>query len=137
MENISEHITYKEATQSQTALQHGIDNAPPDNVIPFMKAVAEQCFEPLRKWYGKPLHINSFYRCHDLNVAVRGASNSQHVKGQAIDIDAGSKKENEKLFNYIKTNLIYDQLIWEYGGAWVHVSFSPGQNRNEDFPVGR
>ena len=131
MENISEHISYKEATQSSTAIRHGIDNTPPENIIPFMKAVAEQCFEPLRKWYGKPIRINSFYRSPDLNALVKGASNSQHVKGQAIDIDAGSKEENKKLFDYIKNNLKFDQVINEYDYSWVHVSFNPGQNRNQ------
>jgi len=135
MENISEHISYKEATQSPTAIRRGINNNPPDNALPFMKAVAEQCFEPLRKWYGKPIKINSFYRCPELNEVVKGASNSQHVKGQAIDIDAGSREENKKLFDYIKTNLIYDQVINEYDYSWVHVSFNPGQNRNQAFAI--
>lgn len=132
---ISEHITLDEATKSPTALRMGINNTPPDHVLPFMKAVADQCFEPLRKWYGKPIKVNSFYRCEVLNEAVKGSSTSQHVKGQAIDIDAGSKAENKKLYDYIKTHLIFDQLIWEYDGAWVHVSFNPGQNRNMAFDI--
>ena len=135
MENISEHITYREATQSPTALRHDIDNTPPDHVLPFMRAVAEQCFEPVRKWYGKPLRINSFYRSPELNILVKGAANSQHVKGQAIDIDAGSREENKRLFYYIKANLIFDQLIIEYDYSWVHVSFNPGQNRNQTITV--
>lgn len=139
MENISEHITLREATQSQTALRHGIDNTPPDHVIPFMKAVAQYCFEPVRKWYGKPIRVSSFYRCPELNMLVKGAANSQHVKGQAIDMDAGSRAENKKLFDYIKANIQFDQLIYEYGDEtgpdWVHVSFNPGQNRNETIRV--
>ena len=62
MENISEHITYEEAVNSPTALRCGISNIPTPEILQRMKTVANACFEPLRKWYGKPIHIGSFYR---------------------------------------------------------------------------
>ena len=133
--NISEHITFEEATQSPTQLRLKIDNTPNEVELNNMKAVAEYCFEPLRKWYGKPIKINSFFRCQALNTAVGGAKNSQHSKGEAIDMSSGSKEENEKLFNWCKANLIYDQLINEYDFSWVHISFRAGNNRKETLIV--
>lgn len=132
---ISKHITLEEATKSDTALRHGIDNTPSENIIQSMEIVAKECFEPLREWYNKPIRVNSFYRCQELNMLVKGAANSQHVKGEAIDMDAGSKQENKKLFDWCKANLIFDQLIWEFDGAWVHISYKPGMNRNQSFDV--
>lgn len=140
MENISEHITYSEATDSPTALRKGIDNSPDELQLSQMKIVANVCFEPLRKWYGKPLKINSFFRSDALNKAVGGAtkngvSTSQHCKGQAIDISAGSKEENKKLFDYAKANLKFDQLINEYDYSWIHISYASGNNRNQTLVI--
>jgi len=135
VENISKHITFKEATKSPTADKLGIKNIPTDTELKAMRLVAEKCFEPLRQWYGKPIRVNSFFRNSDLNRAVKGSATSQHVKGEAIDIDAGSKAENKKLFDWIKVNLEFDQLLWEYGNSigpdWVHVSYSAKKNRKQ------
>lgn len=135
MEQISKHITYKEATQSPTATRLKIDNTPTDEVLTNMKLVAEMCFEPLREWYGKPITINSFYRSPALNKAVKGAKNSDHVKGFAIDLDTPSNAENKKLFEWLKEHVEFDQLIWEYGNEsgpdWVHVSYRKNNNRNQ------
>lgn len=131
MENISPRITYKEATQSPKAKALGIDNTPSKQVIKNMEMVAKACFEPLREWYGKPIRINSFYRCHELNIAVGGSKTSDHMQGRAIDITAGSKSENKKLFDWCKANLKFDQLINEYDYSWVHISFNIGKNRNQ------
>lgn len=129
---ISKHITYKEAVKSNTATKLGIINTPSTSDLQNMTIVADKVFEPLREWYGKPIRINSFYRSPELNKAVGGSNTSQHIKGEAIDIDAG--KDNHKLFNWIKDNLEYDQLIWEKGTetnpSWVHVSYSK-KNRNK------
>lgn len=124
MENISKHITFKEATFSATAQRLGIKNEPTLEHLKAMMIVAEKCFEPLREWYGKPLRINSFYRGKELNKAVKGSLTSQHCKGEAIDIDAGSVVENKKIHDWIKDNLEFDQLINEYNYSWVHVSFT-------------
>ena len=131
MEAISKHISYAEATYSQKAIDKKLDNTPNSEQLICMKLVAAKVFEPLREWYGKALTISSFFRSTTVNRAVGGAASSQHVKGQAIDIDAGSEEENEKIFNYIKENLQYDQLINEYDFSWVHVSFKATGNRNQ------
>ena len=93
-----------------------------------MVAVAENVFEPLRKWVGGPIKINSFFRSPELNKAIGGSSKSQHCEGRAIDIDdVYGHKSNAEMFNYIKNNLDFDQLIWEFGTDdnpdWVHVSY--------------
>ncbi len=125
---ISEHISYNEATVSPTAIRMGIKNTPNSLILINMRLVAEQCFEPLREWYGKPIRINSFYRSPELNKSVGGSATSQHAKGETIDISAGSKVENKKLFDWCKDNLKFTQLIYEYGDDtgpdWVHISYA-------------
>lgn len=136
MKKISPHISYEEATRSQTAVRLNIDNTPNEREILNMKAVAVKCFEPIREWYGKPITISSFYRSEKLNTAIKGAKTSQHIHGKAIDIDTGNRKENTKILNYAKKHLIFDQLISEYPDkngdpSWVHISFDSGSNRNQ------
>jgi uncharacterized protein YcbK (DUF882 family) len=131
MELVSKHITLEEATTSATAIRNGINNYPDSVTFERMKLVANKCFEPLREWYGKPIRINSFYRSQLLNVKVGGSATSQHVKGEAIDISAVSKVENEKLFNWCKENLEFDQLINEYDFTWVHISYKSKGNRKQ------
>lgn len=132
---ISAHITFEEATVSPTALRLGINNEPNEAELTAMRLVAELCFEPLRKWYGKPIKVNSFFRCSELNTAVKGAKNSQHTLGEAIDLTGGSKEENKKLFDWAKDNLDYDQLLWEFGDDtgpdWVHISYKRFGNRKQ------
>lgn len=131
--NISEHITYAEATVSNKAKQLGISNTPNERELRAMKLLAEKVFEPLRKWYGKPIQVTSFFRSAKINKAIGGSATSQHSLGQAIDIDTVS--DNKKLFDYIKDNLPFDQLIWEYGTDanpdWIHVSYSEVRNRKQ------
>lgn len=122
-----------------TASRLGISNTPSPEIIKNMELVAYQCFEPLRAWYGKPIGISSFYRCPELNKAVGGSKNSQHMTGQAIDIDAdifNNGITNREIYLWIIRNLDFDQLIWEYGDeenpAWVHVSYnSKTRNRHQ------
>ena len=136
MENISKHLSYKEATHSNTAIARKINNIPDADTIVRMKYVAERCFEPVRIWYGKPIKINSFFRSEKLNVAIGGAKKSQHMKGEAIDMTAGSVEENKNLYDWMVKNLEYDQLIWEYGGRWIHVSLKLSGNRSMKFNIG-
>jgi len=128
MKRISEHISGKEGVHSSTATRKGISNVPNPDQLEAMQLVAEKVFEPLRVHFDKPIRINSFFRCSALNVAVGGSGSSQHCKGEAIDMDATKGVTNAQLFNYIKDNLEFDQLIWEYGTDkepdWVHVSFT-------------
>lgn len=133
---ISKHISFKEATRSHTAKRYGIRNAPNDAIIYNMKILAERVFEPLRNHFGVPIKVNSFYRSQRLNKVIGGSSESQHCKGQAIDIDdTYGGLTNKDIFEWIVNNLDYDQIIWEFGNTtnpdWVHVSYvSPEKNRN-------
>lgn len=132
---ISNHVSYKEGIKSNTALRRGIDNTPGGYERSNMEIVADKIFEPLREWVGGPIKINSFYRCEELNRAIGGSSRSQHCEGRAIDLDdTFGYKTNAEMFEYIRRNLSFDQLIWEFGDdknpAWVHVSYvSQDQNR--------
>ena len=132
---ISKHISLKEATFSATAIRKNIDNIPTSEHLACMKLVAEKCFEPLREWYGKPIRINSFYRGSKLNKAVKGSLSSQHCKGEAIDMDAGSIEENKKIFEWCKANLEFDQLINEYNFSWVHISYTEKKENRKQILV--
>jgi hypothetical protein len=128
MNSISKHITYKEATRSVTALRLGIANVPNEYELQNMELVAEKVFEPLRRAVNGPIKINSFFRCEELNKAIGGSSKSQHCQGRAIDIDdVYGYVSNSYMYYYIKDNLDFDQLIWEFGTDtepdWVHVSY--------------
>ena len=107
------HFTIGELCASTTADARGIKNTPMLQETGNLKALADNVLDPLREWYGKPIYVNSGYRCPQLNRMVGGKPTSQHLKGEAADITAGSKEENRKLFDYIKKNLTFDQLIDE------------------------
>lgn len=133
---ISKHISYKEATQSQTATRKGISNDPDAYQLQNMQLLAEKVFEPLREHFGVPIAINSFFRSHKLNKAIGGAAGSQHTQGRAIDIDDTlGGVSNKQMFEWIRENLDFDQLIAEFdcGGGnpcWIHVSYvSETENR--------
>lgn len=125
MEKISEHISFTEATATSKKLP----NIPSEKELEAMKLVALLCFEPMRKWYGKPLKVNSFFRSKEVNKAVGGASTSQHTFGEAIDLTTGNKEDNKKLFEWAKKNLTFDQIINEYDYSWIHISYRSGKNR--------
>ena len=133
---ISEHVSYKEGVFSVTATRLGVDNTPNDEQLANMELVAEKVFEPLREWVGKPIKVNSFFRGLKLNTAIGGARKSQHMKGQAMDIDDNyGHATNAEMYYWIKENLDFDQLIWEFGDDenpnWLHVSYvSKEDNRN-------
>jgi hypothetical protein len=134
---ISKHISLKEATKSNTAERLGLDNFPGSEELVNMQALAENIFEPLREFVGGPIYISSFYRSPDLNSAIGGSKRSQHCLGQAIDLDdVLGNATNEEMFKYIRNNLDFDKLIWEFGTehnpAWVHVSYRADEpNRGE------
>ena len=133
---ISKHISYKEGVYSITAIRKGIDNEPNEKQLSNMKLVAEKIFEPVRTHFKVPIKVNSFFRSPDLNKAIGGSTKSQHCKGQAIDIDdTYGKIKNSDMYWWIKDNLDFDQMIWEFGNNdnpdWVHISYvSPDKNRN-------
>ena len=126
MKRISKHISYKEAVGSNYAKQKGIKNKPNEEQVENMKLLAEEVFEPLREWVGCPIKVNSMFRSLELNTALKGSKTSSHMKGEAMDITSMGGKSNLEMFHYIKDNLCFDQLIWEFGKEpkWLHVSFS-------------
>ena len=135
MERLSKHVSYKEGVHSITALRLGLKNDPTDAHLENMKLICEKVFEPLRMHVGGPIKINSFYRGPELNKAIGGSAKSQHCHGQAMDIDdTYGHASNAAMFDWIKANLDFDQMIWEFGNDqnpdWVHVSYvSPEANR--------
>lgn len=123
------YFTIQELLQSSTAEQKGIDNTPDKNALDHLKILIEELLDPVREKWGGPITVNSGYRSAALNRAVGGVSTSQHALGQAADITVGSKEDNKKLFDLIKDNFMYDQLIDEKDYSWVHVSYRPKRNR--------
>ena len=124
--------------KSRTATRLGLSNSPNEEHVKNMQALAENIFQPLRDYFGVPIHISSGYRSEALNKAIGGSKSSQHCKGEAMDIDRDgySQPDNAQIFEYIKNNLDFDQMIWEFGTQqnpeWVHVSHKrDGKNRAE------
>lgn len=129
MKNISEHITYQEAIVSATGKRLGIKNDPPPEILKTMEVTAEKLYEPVRNHFGVPFIILSFFRSPELNKAVGGAKSSQHMPGEAIDVQGTDNVTNAHIFNFIKDSGIeYDQIIWEFGTDkepdWVHMSYT-------------
>ncbi|SHJ37297.1 Peptidase M15 [Hymenobacter daecheongensis DSM 21074] len=125
---ISRYVSEAEGYKSPTAIRLGIYNMPGDATLRRMEIVAHEVFDPLREAFGRPLRVTSFYRSPILNKAVNGSPTSQHVRGEAIDIDGDpAGLDNAELFDYVRRHLPFDQLIWEYGTArspaWVHASY--------------
>jgi len=125
MKRISKHISYKEATHSNHAEKYDLSNKPKAEHIKNMELVAEKVFEPLREWSKAPIKVNSMFRSLELNKGIGGSATSSHLSGNAIDITSLGGKTNLEMFNYIKDNLDFDQLIWEFGvePLWLHVSY--------------
>ena len=135
---LSKNLTLAEYVKSNTAERKGIDNTVPEELIPSAKALAENIFQPIREHFGSPIYVSSGFRSDALNEAIGGSKTSQHSKAEAMDIDMDHRKgpENEDIFHYIKDNLPFDQLIWEFGTDkrpnWVHVSYNPkGEQRGQ------
>ena len=127
---LSTHLDLSEVIRSDSAKRNGISNMPTPEHIENFKLLAEKIFEPIREHFCVPIRISSGYRSKELNAKIGGSASSQHCKGQAIDIDMdGTSLTNKQVFDYIKDNLPFDQLIWEFGNEdnpdWVHVSYVP------------
>lgn len=136
---LSKYLSLEEATKSPTAIRLGIDNMPNAQQMEAMEYVAVEIFDPVREFAGGPTHASSFFRSAKLNAAIGGSSStSQHMKGEAIDIDADTygHSDNNSIFDFIAENLIFDQLIGEYPDvkgkfSWVHVSKTKTKNRGQ------
>ena len=123
--NLTEHFSLAEFCASEVAARNSLDNTIPAELIPNAVALCENVLEPARAVLG-PIRVNSGYRSKQVNSAVGGAWNSQHQFGQAADIiPLATNVRMFDLFEYIYKNLPFDQLIWEFSGAWVHVSYAP------------
>ena len=136
---ISEHLDLSEVTRSETAKRKGISNEPTAEHLENFKKLAENIFEPIRNHFNVPIHISSGYRSKALNTSIGGSLTSQHCSGEAIDIDMDGSSNgvtNKMVFDFIKANLNFDQMIWEFGNSnnpdWVHVSYeSTGKQRKQ------
>jgi zinc D-Ala-D-Ala carboxypeptidase len=136
---ISEHLDLVEVTRSETAKRKGISNMPIEAHIENFKKLAEHIFEPIRNHFNVPIHISSGYRSKELNTSIGGSLTSQHCSGEAIDIDMDGSANgvtNKMVFEYVKDNLDFDQMIWEFGSSnapdWVHVSYeTSGKQRKQ------
>lgn len=129
------YFTIEELTRSATATTRGLDNTPTPEIKANLERLVDKVLDPLREKYGKPITVNSGYRCPELNKAVGGSKTSDHMNGFSVDITASCKKENAILFQIIKDNFDFDQLIWEKGNSeypdWVHVSYNPNRLRKQ------
>jgi len=136
---LSEHLSLSEVIRSESAKRRGISNMPTAEHIENFKLLAEKVFQPIREHFRCPIHISSGYRSKELNAAIGGSLTSQHCQGEAIDIDMDGTPNgvtNRMVFDYIKDNLEFDQLIYEFGDSnnpdWVHVSYeSSGKQRKQ------
>jgi len=136
---LSEHLDLSEVIRSESAKRKGISNMPTLEHIENFKLLAEKVFQPIREHFRCPIHISSGYRSKELNAAIGGSLTSQHCSGEAIDIDMDGTPNgvtNKMVFDYIKDNLDFDQLIYEFGDSknpdWVHVSYeSSGKQRKQ------
>lgn len=132
---MAKYFTIPELSASATAVKLGIDNTPPPDVRVKLTTLINNCLDPIREMWGKPIHVNSGFRCPTLNKAVGGATSSQHMTGEAADITAGSPAKNKELFDMIvKSGIEFDQLIAEghkegMPYKWLHVSYRAGNNR--------
>lgn len=129
--NITRNFTLEELLRSATASRLGLENTPTVSVLGNLTQLCKRILQPLREAYGKPIIVTSGYRSPELNKAIGGAKNSQHMRGQAADIKGSQPsngsicQENRRLFDLIRQlNLPFDQLIDEKNYSWIHVSFS-------------
>lgn len=130
------YFTIKELTKSATATAKKLDNTPDEQAIKNLTTLVDKVLDPLREKYGKPIIVTSGYRSPEVNRSVNGATSSQHALGEAADLSVGSKEENKKLFNLIKDEFPFDQLINEYDYSWVHVSYREGRLRKQILKIG-
>ena len=125
------HFTLKELTHTNT----GLKNVPNENEISNLEWLVDNVLDPIREAYGNPITVNCAYRSVAVNDKVGGVKNSQHIKGEAADITAGSKAENKKIFDLIVKSKKFDQVINEKNYSWIHVSYTRGRNRRQQLAL--
>ncbi len=132
---LTEHFRLREFTRSATALDMGIDNTPPREAVALLKALCENVLEPLRRRFGV-IRITSGYRCEILNRIVGGVPHSQHLYGEAADIQLGSREEGLRMIKFLQEQGIpFDQALLEHnrqsGSRWLHLSYRPLHSRRQ------
>jgi zinc D-Ala-D-Ala carboxypeptidase len=139
---LSNNLTLAEVIKSNTAIRRGIDNTPTDAHIENLKYLAEKVFQPLRDHFGSSIFVSSGYRSKALNEAIGGSQRSFHSHGMALDLDQDGRSNsvtNTDLFYYIKNNLQYTELIWEFGTEdrpdWVHVAIAKGREDEKNAKI--
>ena len=135
MIKLSKHFSLEEMCRSNTARVRGLPNVPNAEQVKNLQHLCENVLQPLRDHLGKPVVINSGFRSQAVNMAVGGAKNSQHTKGEAADIKCKDYPYAKEIYTWIMDNLKFDQLILERNGnaVWVHVSYRAGKNRQQAF----
>lgn len=135
---LSNYLSLAEVTRSDTAKRKGISNEPTAEHLENLKTIAVDVFDKVREYFGVPIFVSSGYRSAALNKAIGGSSTSDHNLGKALDLDQdghGNGVTNADVFKFIKDNLEFDQLIWEFGTDknpdWVHVGYRKGANRKQ------
>jgi hypothetical protein len=129
---MAKYFTLGELCKSDVAVEKRIENTPDNPTIERMQALMDECLDKVREMWGKPIGVNSGYRSAELNRAVGGAKNSQHLRGEAADITTGTKENNRKLFDLIvASDIPFDQLIDESGYRWLHISYCTDYNRKQ------
>lgn len=135
---LSMYVSLAEVTRSDMAKRKGIDNSPTAEHLENLKVICEEVFDKVREHFGVPIFISSGYRSAALNKAIGGSATSDHNNGRALDLDQdghGNGVTNADVFKFIKDNLEFDQLIWEFGTDknpdWVHVGYRKGANRKQ------
>lgn len=132
MGQLTNNFSYEEMTRSITARNRGIENIPDAMQIASLRMLCIKVLQPCREYLDEPIVIQSGFRSKKLNKRIGGAKNSQHTRGEAADINC---RNNKAVFDYIRDNLPFDQLIWEFGNddqpEWIHVSHVLGENRGE------
>jgi len=139
---LSKNLSLDEVIYSQTALRRDIDNTPTEEHIKNLKYVAEKIFQPIREHFGVPIYVSSGYRSKDLNEAIGGSPRSFHSHGMALDLDQDGRNKgvsNADVFYFIKNNLQFTELIWEFGNEnnpnWVHVAIAPGREEEKNTKI--
>ena len=139
---LSKNLWLSEVIKSNTATRKGIDNSPTKLHIANLEYLAKKIFQPIREHFECPIFVSSGYRSKALNEAIGGSQRSFHSHGMALDLDMdnkASKISNTDIFNFIKDNLEYTELIWEFGDEdkpdWVHVAIAKGRENEKNAKV--